>query len=344
MNRIGVAVLFLMAWFSARAEQYVRISAEVETYEYRRGDTNNISGKATFLADCIVGLQHWRVDNNYSRNADVCWFFDGTNIINTSRISRALPPEVSQALRERFSLTPSMPEKTSSNSMFRVYSLAPGVPLGDVGVNIPWLAYCSGSYLKVADQRIPMPFTEFGGHSAAATSNPVVTFADDLGLPKAIEIVSHPDHSPLLRYVVAVATNIGGWNVPLEFHLLQFQRTQGGGTAVAYGATGKVLSITPSEPPPSPLTANSRQTIVDYRFKDMAKGVDAIVYQFTNSVLWPTSNPALQKLLRQSAAAVPSKPMPGVSKGVVISTLVVVAVGPLVLSRVYHKPRKEQIE
>ncbi len=341
-NRIAAVVLFFAGLTVIHAEQYLKISVEVETHEYRLGDTNKISGRADFLADCIVGARQWRIDNNYSRNADVCWFFDGTNVLNTSHVTKALPPELSSALRDRFRLTPSPLERTSSNSMFRVYNLTPGMPLGDVGANIPWLAYCWGSRLGSTHRRIPLPFPEFGRHDTPATNNAVVTYDDNLGLPSAIEIVSEVDRSPLLRYVVTVATNIAGWNLPLEFHLLQFQRTPTGGTVAAYGAIGKVVSIGASEPPSSPLIANANHTIVDYRFHNTAKGVDAIVYEFTNSMLWPTSNPALQKLLRQSAAAVPPKTLPRVSRGMVLTTLTLIGVSPLVLSLVRHRVRKQK--
>src|SRR5438552_432576 len=118
------------------AAQYVEISVEIETFGYRLTDTNSIARakQQTVHVICITGPNEWYIEHDFSQRA--AWKFDGTNVccrlLSESENSQRGPEGRKQVWKSR-----------------------DGHPLGDFGANLPWLAFCSGTYLKREGRIIP---------------------------------------------------------------------------------------------------------------------------------------------------------------------------------------------
>jgi hypothetical protein len=121
---------------------------------------------------------------------------------------------------------------------------------------ICWLGFCSGPALKRDGRRIPLPsdmwkeyFPDFSG-----TYDKTKVFEDGLGLPKHIEVFTEKGQL-VFQYQVHQSTNVLGWNIPLEFYLVQYNPAPWPRTnswAVHLTAKGKVTVIGPGTKPEIP--------------------------------------------------------------------------------------------
>jgi len=68
---------------------------------------------------------------------------------------------------------------------------------------------------------------------------------------------------------------------------------------------GRVNSIGPSAKPESLFVPSMQQTIVDWRFRDATKSVDAITYTSTNAFAEPTNDPVLQGKFKKRVERAP---------------------------------------
>jgi hypothetical protein len=108
-------------------------------------------------------------------------------------------------------------------------------------LNIPWLAFCSGPYLKSEDRWIPPPSWDQATMYDRSSNNTSV-FKDGLGLPINVELYS--TNQPLWHYRTVGFTNVLGWNFPQEFHLAQYRRNfQTGVWELHLTAWGKLTTI-----------------------------------------------------------------------------------------------------
>src|SRR5206468_8354687 len=172
------------------------------------------------------------------RNAKEKWFFDGTNVSRSTQITQ----DLHESELAELSL-----EEVKSNLTINIYSTPGGYLPGDAPENIAWLAFCSGSYLKRNGRIIPLPVPSLlirNAPDAFAYSDKTVTFDDELGLPRTLELFTSqslyeasvgefwkhkpPKNKALLKsnvpdglrkfhYTVTKSTNFLGWNLPLSF-------------------------------------------------------------------------------------------------------------------------------
>ena len=296
----------LLSGRSANSQIFTEIEVEIQTFEYQGGNTNNQPRELTFHAACIVGTNEWRIDNDFSQNSAVMWFYDGTNVYRSSRLTRPPPSvDISQAFGGRPSPAVVPYERAKTNITIRVNPAPQGNQIGDQGVNIPWLAFCSGAFLK-EQHRVPLVFPEFGRREDVRQVRAMDQFDDELALPKKIEVVSgSAADAPLLSYFVTETTNFANRSFPLRFELIQSERGANGNLAPRYRAIGVVTGVRTADKPKGVFAPQFGQTIIDRRFEDQASGVDSIVYETTNSFLLPTNSPELQKVLKQTIANIP---------------------------------------
>lgn len=290
---------------SASSQTFLAVDVEIQTFGYQGGNTNNQPRELTFHATCIVGTNQWRIDNDFSQNSSVMWFYDGTNVYRSSRLTKPPPSlDIPHALgRPALAVVPY--ERAKTNITIRVYPAPQGDQIGDQGVNIPWLAFCSGAFLK-EQHRIPLMFPEFGPRENAQQVRTMERFNDELSLPKRIEIVTgSAADAPLLSYTVTETTNFSNCTLPFRFELLQSERAANGNLAPRYRAIGVVTGVRTAAKPKGVFAPQFGQTIIDRRFEDQASGVDSIVYRTTNSFLLPTNSPELQEVLKQQIANMP---------------------------------------
>ena len=67
-------------------------------------------------------------------------------------------------------------------------------------------------------------------------------FGDSLGLPKSIHLVTTNNQS-VFQYQAHRATNVLGWNFPLEFFGVQYKPTRTNGWELHLTVKGKVTAI-----------------------------------------------------------------------------------------------------
>jgi hypothetical protein len=246
-----------------QAAQFVEISAEIETFGYRLGDTNSIARAKpkTVHVVCVTGSKEWYIENDFQERQK--WFFDGTNVL-----CRTWPLAA-----------PNASEEGNPKIRKEVWESRDGHPLGHFGVNIPWLAFCSGIYLKREGRLIPLPAAVLRHcPDRFAYTDVTTTFADDLGLPRSLDLFSsqalflksHADWDKELsfgdrytewnrktalkiqdgvlvfHYAVLESTNCLGRNFPTKFEFFQTGREyEENGNWFCQG-TGRVKWIRPA--------------------------------------------------------------------------------------------------
>jgi len=261
----GVVVLcfgFLLS--QSHAAQFVEISAEIDTHRYWLDNTNSIARakpKAIHVT-CVVGASKWFIEEDYVFRTE--WLFDGAQVVSRSQPLTSLD--------------------SASGLKDVVLRSSDGHPLGDLGVNLPWLAFCSGSYLKRPGRIIPLPAAILRHcPDRFAYTDVTTTFADELGLPRSLDLFnsrtrflkSHTDWDRELgfgdrytewnqetaakiqegilvfHYAVLDSTNLLGRTFPTRFQFFQTGRPyEQNGNWFCQG-TGRVISIRESTRSPS---------------------------------------------------------------------------------------------
>lgn len=196
--------------------------------------------------------------------------------------------------------------------------------MGNPGVNIPWLAFCSGTYLKGEGRLVPL-VADMLRHTPDrfAYTDRTETFDDALGLPKSVQLFSSRElferstvdfHSGwgdryldwdrrtaatleegilALDYQVMASTNFLGWNIPLEFRISQKPRPHMQNGNALYEATGRVESLRAIDSIPQSISdPRFSQTLVDYRFKVGVARNSAKIRRIEPSVI-STNEPAV---------------------------------------------------
>ena len=241
-----------------QAAEFVELSAEIETFGYRLGDTNNIVKTKPRMAKvkCITGSTGWSIEHDFHEREE--WLCDGTNVV-----MRSLPPSAPAA---------------------DGWESRDGLPLGEFGVNLPWLAFCSGTYLKREGRIIALPCGVLRHcPDRFAYTDVTTTFADELGLPRSVDLFTSKarflaaktdwdkEHSfgdrytewnkktaailqeglLVFHYAVLESTNVLGRSFPTKFEFFQTGRPyEQAGDWYCQGI-GRVKSICPSTKPPA---------------------------------------------------------------------------------------------
>ena len=188
---IRYATLIFLLSIRLALAQYVEITADIESIAYR-SDQAGAESKAIprkFSIRCITGNDRWRIENDWSQNGLNKWLFDGTNIYESLQVIKPPDDEMEDHLKGtlRFATVPF--EQSRSNLTINIWPTQDGHPLGDVGVNIPWLAFCSGPYLKREGRLISLP-CEILRHTPDryAYTDKTETFPDAFGLPGSVDL------------------------------------------------------------------------------------------------------------------------------------------------------------
>ncbi len=305
----------------ALAFSYVAITAEIELTSYASRDTNGVPlvKHRSYSANCVVGTNAWRVETTFLKTASDVWYFDGTNVYERTQMTA--PTEGPPILL--FETVPF--EQAKSLVTVRVRRSTGGLPVGNVGVNLPWLAFCSGPYLRQRDRVVPLPTTDQAiAPNAFVYADRTRVFPDPLGLPSSLllftsghraeeglrdgrlqrttsvlRILLAPgrklrvaDGLPTFRYQVDDATNFAGWTFPLAFQFSEDEPDRNGKWQHYAAGKGRLTSIQTTEELPSVLTPGTRATIIDFRFRQPDRLMDDLVYEVTNLATLPGTNAA----------------------------------------------------
>ena len=250
-----------------QAAEFVELSAEIDTFGYRLGHTNYIPQAKRQLVNvkCITGPTGWFIEHDFHERQE--WVGLGTNVVFKN------DPEWATLKEAGFS------EAKHLSTLSR-----DGLPLGEFGVNLPWLAFCSSTYLKREGRIIALPCGVLRHcPDRFAYTDVTTTFADELGLPRSVDLftskarflAAHTDWDKeqsfgdrytewnkkmatnlqegllVFHYAVLESTNVLGRSFPTKFEFFQTGRPyEQAGDWYCQGI-GRVKSIRPSTKPPA---------------------------------------------------------------------------------------------
>jgi len=264
----------------------------------------------------VLGADKWRIESGMPLNATDSWFCDGTNVFRSIHFRPVNPNENSSVIT------------ASNNGPNENVLVIPGThPMGDFGVNLAWLAYCSGGYLQSPNRILPL----LGGEprhqlEVFAVEDKTVLSESPPFLPSKIEFLANltnaakaaqsqfvfrtagsrsipvmePDGTLLATYQVEQFTNYSGWTIPAVFSYFQTNRVAGlQGSGMRYFNTGKVTNITVAPAPRAILEEGKRAFIEDTRFRHPDRLVDSMRYWLTNGALPATNDPEMLATLER---------------------------------------------
>jgi hypothetical protein len=216
-----------------------------------------------------------------------------------------------------------------------------------MAINAPWMAYCSALYLDQPERLVPIPGPWLIRHSPYAFGyrDTTVRFEDSLGLPQSIDLYTSKElmrkspHRDLLvrnksmnsirtalrtpvpfkdnqlhcRYLVLESTNVGGWNIPLEFRIA-IEPHHHDGRIVGMEVLGTAEHVVQVESVPQFNPAPGKTSVTDMRIKDEGKFLDAIRYTITNEPLPSIDDPRIKEALALIASRAPSDPAPAIRR------------------------------
>lgn len=348
----GLAIsLLVMAVAASRSfadESFVDVGFLVQqtNYIHLRNPTNRevmtVKEKpGSWPGRCVTSPGPWLIETHFSPNALDRYYWDGTNVYGTIEITGEPAPAMRKAMKDRYGYSVSSLEETQRAGWTHLL-ITPGAnPLEDFGANLPWLAFCSGGYLRQESRLLPAP-GDAARHSyfAFGYTDKTVFFKDLLGLPSQVEFYASsrllsiaPRHATVLRsgkewaqnalhpkpflpdkflgavYKVLITTNVNGYTVPLKFSYDQYWSGPNGERLLVLSALGTVTNLSRSSPPDFVLASTKRFAVVDYRFRSRSKLVDSISYAITNGVVPSASDASLQTLFKESEAGAAFDPI-----------------------------------
>lgn len=319
---LGMSALRCATPVSSSAEDGIQITAQIT-------QSNLVKLGAgpdhwTFPVTCSVWSNGWKIDSRFTSNGLESAFFDGTNVY------RSLQAVSLEGVRT---------DGTSGSITITISPSPGGNPLGDLGLNLPWLAFCSGGYLKIPHRIVPLPVVDIPGtaDSLSYTDN-ITTFGDEGGLPKMVELFTskagylrslsdprlnrnphwrdlqlsrkynYADGLLRFRYVADAFTNYGGRIFPTEFRYFDYRSIRNSDTGLSLVAegTGTVTSMRPAGGQRNVFSTNATQTVIDCRFRQQNKLLDAISYVWPTAEVPPTNNPTVWQRLEDSIQKAPT--------------------------------------
>jgi hypothetical protein len=190
-----------------------------------------------------VSTNQWYVETDWVRNATETWWFIGNKIAKRTVITKELPEQdVAGGIFGR-------PSKVGERFL-TILDTLDGHPTSGPGIKVPWLAFCSGTYLKRPGREIPLPSSVSDG-DAFGYRDVTTVFADSFGLPSKVEIFS-TNRFLKCEYLVRQSTNVLGWNFPIHFEFNQHRDLGRGKSERHFVTTGRVTSISPAAKPQVP--------------------------------------------------------------------------------------------
>ena len=326
-----VVILFhLMRSLQGGAAQFVEISAEIETFHWSAEETNGAARAKPRIVSvlCVVGTNQWRMESNYLEGGEEKWSFDGTNVYKSIRVTRPLSEEKVERIGKTSGLAIVPFERAKSNLTISIWPSRDGQPLADYPINLSWLAFCSGIYLKQPGRLIPLPVTDLRHtRDRFAYTDKTTIFQDEFGLPRTVDLftskslleASEDDFDKeyffgdrygewkkkivsnlqegvqTFHYAVTESTNFLGWNFPAKFEFFQNGRKYEQNGDWFCRGVGRINSIRRAARPEALFVPTMQQTIIDWRLRDEAARVSGNTYTWTNSFVPQTNDPPIRE-------------------------------------------------
>jgi hypothetical protein len=211
--------------FNGKAAEFVDLMADIQTvrwvnaYKDKPGKVDVVN----WTTHCVVGTNSWLIEQEGAYTKDA-WWFTGSNVVVRTVVLN-YPSDRPELFARNH------PDIVVGREYTKTVDVRQGAPpygpfiivgevlQGTANPNIPWLAFCSGPYLKSEGGSVRPPFLDQSTWYMTC-SNSVAAFPDTLGLPSGIEFYS--TNQPLCHYRTVGSTKVQGWNFPLEFHMAQY--------------------------------------------------------------------------------------------------------------------------
>lgn len=239
---LAAILLLLVLPGTNKAGELVEITGELELTSWHRQDAAGrpVENRRIHKTRCVVGTNTWLIESDFVQNAHETWWFIGTNIAKHTVITSELPEqEKKRIIASGRGLLTIFPEVGERHTM--ILDSTDGRPVGNLGVNIPWLAFCSGTYLKREGRQIPLPGA-VADQDAFGFSDKTNVFDDDFGLPQRAEFYTSDKYLKCV-YEVRQSTNILGRTFPLHFDLIQYGHARSRTLEPRFSVSGKVTSM-----------------------------------------------------------------------------------------------------
>ena len=359
----------------AQTDQLIEVSATIDAISYSLEIATHATPESqrTFSAVCTVGTNEWWISNDFPHGAVEYWHYDGTNVYSSLRTTNAAtvaPPSLGNHGPSILSASSSI-----SNLTIQVHASPDGHPMGNVGVNLPWLAFCSADYLKQYDRRIPLPVATLrNSPDRFGYADQTDLLPHGCGLPSKVDLLtsaslyemsvrgfnqenfmedrsvsslSIPEGALKFHYAVTATTNVFGRALPLMFDFAQYHFAQDGSGRLRYRGSGRVTGTRAVSRPAGVFDATMQQTVVDWRFRDAEKQLGALTYISSNTFAPGTNDPVLISLFRAKSSTFPD-PIAKRQRRARVVTAIVLCFATLVtvglfrrgLANINNKPRK----
>jgi hypothetical protein len=252
-RELWVIALFVAISAKCLAGQFVEVNVEFESLDlgnfiFQRPEKLALSAHNPSFHDlgairCVFGTNTWFLEKHEESHIESDWF-NTTNIVQHIVVTKNASPE-------------SPPVGTKITWIHDSIDGNPGQPPRVADVlgpyqKICWLAFCTGSFLKLEGRHIP-PASDLWKEYFTEDFFPdrTTVFDDSLGLPRSVAIMGETNQ-PLFVYQVNASTNFMGWNLPMEFSVAQYCRFGTNGWQMIYEVNGKVVSVKPGMQPDVP--------------------------------------------------------------------------------------------
>ena len=225
---VGATLLLAAATVPA---QFVDVTAKIEVTSWRYQEETGLPLKrsATYSVHCVVGTNAWHIEHDASSSyKENVWFMDGNIIRQMVPNPDSLADDTGFGAYRRGSRSAS------------ILASPDGYPAGDLFLNLPWFAFCSGPYLKRPKRSLPLPTPTQA--AAFGFSDETTVFEDSLGLPRHVRFFTG-QRQLKCDYKVQQFTNVAGWNFPTAFTVVQNEPDDLGIWQRQLTASGSVTSI-----------------------------------------------------------------------------------------------------
>jgi hypothetical protein len=252
---LGAALLLSV---SARAAQFVEVAAEIEITSWRYQEETGLPLKKSraYPVRCVVGTNMWLIENHSRTNVtESVWFVDG-KIIRQTTYNQESPAD--EPVYRTFRRGP----RTAA-----IVAAPDGYPSGDLFLNLPWFAFCSGPYLARPGRSVPLP-TPGQDRSAFGFQGETTLFNDSLGLPKRAAFYT-TKRQLKCEYLVQQSTNLLGWNFPTAFTVVQNEPDALDRWTKQLAVSGRVTSIRPAQS--IELSEEMRERIEEWELSPLRK-------------------------------------------------------------------------
>ncbi len=320
----------------------VAIRGDLElSVDYYPPSTNSVapSTNRTYTAKLHRTASRWYLATRWLNTYDE-YYCDGSNTF----VKYTLPPDARPPapMTNRYGADFGPP--AGLTNVIPVIYLVPGThPLGEMGVNVPWLAVLSDQYLKNPGRLLPLPSGDIRHNPGAfGYRDLTTTFPDVLGLPERVTLIlsrkllkaapssptlirssRNPAHVramrdiaigaeeglELLDYRVTAATNLFGWNLPSEFLIQQRYPIHMPGSRAELMPYLRIRGTARFEAtnrgPDALLRPSEPAQVTDFRFRHPRRTLDCLSYLVSDGRVPPVDDPELQQRYRVRSSREP---------------------------------------